>query len=73
MRTFTRRLGRLLRWAAEGNRLIVPATVWLASQEGIVAKRKDDPYGDRTQWLKIKNPAHTQMKGRRELFERRWP
>jgi bifunctional non-homologous end joining protein LigD len=39
--------------------------------EGIVAKRKADPYGPRTTWYKIKNPTYTQAEGRWELFERR--
>ena len=39
--------------------------------EGIVAKRKVDPYGADTSWYKIKNPTYTQAEGRRELFERR--
>jgi bifunctional non-homologous end joining protein LigD len=39
--------------------------------EGIVAKRKTDPYGPRTAWYKIKNPTYTQAEGRGELFERR--
>jgi bifunctional non-homologous end joining protein LigD len=38
--------------------------------EGIVAKRKADPYDTRTRWLKIKNPTYSQAEGRRELFER---
>jgi ATP-dependent DNA ligase len=38
--------------------------------EGIVAKRKADPYEARTAWYKIKNPAYSQADGRRELFER---
>jgi bifunctional non-homologous end joining protein LigD len=38
--------------------------------EGIVAKRKADPYDTRTRWLKIKNPTYTQAEGRRELFDR---
>ena len=38
--------------------------------EGIVAKRKRDPYGTETPWYKIKNPTYTQSEGRRELFER---
>jgi ATP-dependent DNA ligase len=38
--------------------------------EGIVAKRKRDPYGERTAWYKIENPTYTQAEGRRELFER---
>ncbi len=39
--------------------------------EGIVAKRKADPYGEETKWWKVKNPGYTQAEGRRELFERR--
>jgi bifunctional non-homologous end joining protein LigD len=39
--------------------------------EGIVAKRKADPYGPETAWYKIKNPSYTQSEGRSELFERR--
>ena len=42
-----------------------------ADFEGIVAKRMADPYSDRTQWFKIKNPTYTQAEGRHELFERR--
>ena len=38
--------------------------------EGIVAKRKADPYDPDTAWYKIKNPTYTQADGRRELFER---
>ena len=37
--------------------------------EGIVAKRKDAPYGE--DWFKIRNPAYSQYAGRRELFEKR--
>jgi bifunctional non-homologous end joining protein LigD len=36
--------------------------------EGIVAKRKKDPYGPGTVWYKIKNRAYTQLEGRGELF-----
>jgi bifunctional non-homologous end joining protein LigD len=39
--------------------------------EGIVAKRKADPYSPQTIWYKIKNPAYTQAEGRGDLFERR--
>jgi bifunctional non-homologous end joining protein LigD len=39
--------------------------------EGIVAKRKADPYEEQTRWYKVKNPTYTQAEGRRELFERR--
>ena len=31
--------------------------------EGIVAKRKADPYGPETAWHKIKNPTYTQCGG----------
>lgn len=40
--------------------------------EGIIAKRKADPYTPRTPWYKIKNPTYTQAEGRGELFERRF-
>ena len=39
--------------------------------EGIVAKRKADPYRPETIWYKIKNSAYTQSEGRGELFERK--
>jgi hypothetical protein len=39
--------------------------------EGIVAKRKADPYSPQTVWYKIKNPAYTQTEGRGDLFDRR--
>ena len=39
--------------------------------EGIVAKRKSDPYlTDHAQWLKIRNQSYSQWIGREELFER---
>ena len=38
--------------------------------EGIVAKRKTDPYGPDTVWYKIRNQAYTQADGRWELFRR---
>lgn len=43
-----------------------------ADLEGIVGKPKRGPYftdGERTNWLKIKNPTYSQMAGRSELFE----
>jgi bifunctional non-homologous end joining protein LigD len=39
--------------------------------EGIVAKRKSDPYAATTTWYKVKNRAYTQAEGRWELFQRR--
>jgi ATP-dependent DNA ligase len=39
--------------------------------EGIVAKRKFDPYlPDQASWLKIRNTAYSQWEGREELFDR---
>jgi len=39
--------------------------------EGIVAKRKSDPYlAEHAQWLKIRNHNYSQWIGREELFER---
>jgi bifunctional non-homologous end joining protein LigD len=38
--------------------------------EGVVAKRKTDPYGPDTVWYKIRNQAYTQAEGRWELFRR---
>jgi bifunctional non-homologous end joining protein LigD len=38
--------------------------------EGIVAKRRSDPYSPQTIWYKIKNPAYTQAEGRRDLFHK---
>ena len=38
--------------------------------EGIVAKRKGDPYGTGTVWFKVKNPRYTQAPGRGDLFNR---
>ena len=39
--------------------------------EGIVAKRKSDPYvEDHASWLKIRNREYSQWAGREELFER---
>jgi bifunctional non-homologous end joining protein LigD len=39
--------------------------------EGVVAKRRADPYSPQTVWYKVKNPAYTQAEGRGELFEPR--
>jgi len=38
--------------------------------EGIVAKRRGDPYGAETPWVKVKHPGYSQMKDRWELFRR---
>lgn len=39
--------------------------------EGIVAKRKSDPYGPATTWYKVKNPGYSQGEERMDLFKRR--
>jgi bifunctional non-homologous end joining protein LigD len=39
--------------------------------EGIVAKRRGDPYGAETEWVKVKHPGYSQMEGRWELFDKR--
>ena len=36
--------------------------------EGIVAKRKADPYEPGAKWIKIKNPRYSRAEGRGELF-----
>jgi bifunctional non-homologous end joining protein LigD len=41
--------------------------------EGIVAKRKADPYRPETVWYKIKSRTYTQGEGRWELFQKRRP
>ena len=38
--------------------------------EGIVAKRRLDPYVPSTSWLKIRNRSYSQWVGREEMFER---
>jgi ATP-dependent DNA ligase len=38
--------------------------------EGLVVKRKDGKYSQRTLWYKILNPAYTQKTGRHEFFQR---
>jgi bifunctional non-homologous end joining protein LigD len=39
--------------------------------EGIVAKRKSDPYGPTTTWYEIKNPGYSQGEARVDPFRRR--
>jgi len=39
--------------------------------EGVVAKRRGDPYSRETQWLKVKHEGYSQKEGRAELFHRR--
>jgi bifunctional non-homologous end joining protein LigD len=61
-------LSRIPCFEAEGRELFEAACG--LDLEGIVAKRKDDPYAPETSWYKIKNPTYTQAEGRAELFER---
>ena len=39
--------------------------------EGIVAKRRSDPYKPETEWVKVKHVGYSQNEGRWELFDRR--
>lgn len=39
--------------------------------EGVVAKRRGDPYAPDTRWVKIKHRGYSQMERRWELFEKR--
>jgi hypothetical protein len=43
---------------------------WWSNQEGIIAKRKSDPYRRGVKWWKIKNRAYSQTEERRELLNR---
>jgi len=59
-------LSRLLAVAGRGRDLFT--AVARLDLEGIVAKRRRDPYAATTTWLKVKNRAYTQADGRGELF-----
>jgi bifunctional non-homologous end joining protein LigD len=39
--------------------------------EGIVAKRRSDPYAPHTEWIKVKHGGYSQNEGRHELFGER--
>jgi ATP-dependent DNA ligase len=54
--------------SVEGRGKALLAAVEEYDLEGIVAKRKSDPYRRGVHWWKIKNPAYSQAKGRHELF-----
>jgi bifunctional non-homologous end joining protein LigD len=62
-------LSRVLTVANDGRALF--EAVQRLDLEGIVAKRKRDPYETGVTWLKIKNRLYSQMKGRGELFHPR--
>jgi hypothetical protein len=38
--------------------------------EGLVVKRKDSKYTQRTLWYKVLNPTYTEKTGRQEFFQR---
>jgi bifunctional non-homologous end joining protein LigD len=60
-------LSRVFSTEADGRALFEAAQ--RLDLEGIVAKRKADPYDPETvTWLKIKNKAYTQVEGRGDLF-----
>src|SRR6266852_8917288 len=46
-------------------------TVCSMDLEGVVCKRLDQSYCDKTVWYKVLNEAYSQKEGRHELFERR--
>ena len=62
-------LSRVL--AVEGRGRDLFAAAERLDLEGIVAKRKADPYAPSTSWYKIKNRAYTQSDGRWELIQKR--
>jgi bifunctional non-homologous end joining protein LigD len=39
--------------------------------EGVVAKRRDEPYTPETRWVKVKNRSYSQAIGRWRFFQRR--
>jgi hypothetical protein len=54
--------------AVEGRGKALMAAVEEHDLEGIVAKRKSDPYRRGVKWWKVLNPAYSQREGRHELF-----
>jgi hypothetical protein len=71
LRRLLRRRSNHLRAEAltvEGSGQRLMAVVEQHDLEGIVAKRKSDPYRSGVHWWKIKNPAYSQTEGRHELF-----
>jgi hypothetical protein len=56
-------------WFEEDGRELFEAACGL-DLEGIVAKRKADPYGPKTAWYKIRNSTYTQAEGRHVRLSR---
>ena len=73
-RLLARRSNHLVAMAmsVEGTGKALMAAVEKHDLEGIVAKRKADPYRRGVRWWKIKNPAYSQAEGRHELFNGDW-
>jgi bifunctional non-homologous end joining protein LigD len=57
-------------FSVEGRRRDLFAAAERLDLEGIVAKRKADPYRPKTVWYKIKSRTYTQGEGRWKLFQR---
>jgi bifunctional non-homologous end joining protein LigD len=55
-------------FAVEGRGRDLFAAAERLDLEGIVAKRKADPYAPSTVWFKVKNRAYAQLEGRGDLF-----
>jgi hypothetical protein len=55
----------------EEHGLALCETVKRLDLEGVVAKRKANPYGQAPPWYKVLNPGYSQKEGRGELFDRR--
>ena len=71
-RQLARRSNHLIATAltVEGRGKALIAAVEQHDLEGIVAKRKSDPYRRGVHWWKIKNRAYSQAEGRHELMNR---
>ena len=65
---------RVLRGDRQSDGVLLFEQIAAMDLEGVVAKRKDSPYKvtekPSRHWIKVKNPAYSQLKGREELFER---
>jgi ATP-dependent DNA ligase len=58
--------------SVEGRGMALMAAVEQHDLEGIVAKRKSDPYRRGVKWWKMRNRAYSQAEGRHELFNGDW-
>lgn len=63
-----RRHGHRIRGARNAARLFESSVA--LDLEGIVAKRRSDPYDGRAEWRKVKHAGYSQNEGRWELFKR---